>query len=145
MAASPDDNGGLITGINVTPLVDVVLVLLIIFMATAPLIARRAIAVNVPRAATGERATAALRVTYAADRTLLLEKTAFTLVTLAAEFKEPSAVGAGTEPGGGRGRGASLRSGDGIVGHNSRRRCQKGGAGSRFQTDPRPVKRERRP
>ncbi len=61
MAASPDDNGGLITGINVTPLVDVVLVLLIIFMATAPLIARRAIAVNVPRAATGERATAALR------------------------------------------------------------------------------------
>lgn len=87
MGASTDDTGGLITGINVTPLVDVVLVLLIIFMATAPLIARRAVAVNVPRAATGERATAALRVSYAADRTLLLEKTAFTLVALAAELK----------------------------------------------------------
>ena len=87
MGASTDDTNGLITGINVTPLVDVVLVLLIIFMATAPLSARRAVAVNVPRAATGERATAALRVSYAADRTLLLEKTAFTLVTLAAELK----------------------------------------------------------
>ncbi|MBK6879571.1 MAG: biopolymer transporter ExbD [Elusimicrobia bacterium] len=87
MGASTDDTNGLITGINVTPLVDVVLVLLIIFMATAPLIARRAVAINVPRAATGERATAALRVSYAADRTLLLEKTAFTLVTLAAELK----------------------------------------------------------
>ena len=87
MGASTDDTGGLITGINVTPLVDVVLVLLIIFMATAPLIARRAVAINVPRAATGERATAALRVSYAADRTLLLEKTAFTLVALAAELK----------------------------------------------------------
>lgn len=87
MAASGEDTGGLITGINVTPLVDVVLVLLIIFMATAPLIARRAVSVNVPRAATGERATAALRVTYAADRTLLLEKTPFTLAALAAELK----------------------------------------------------------
>ncbi|MBK7544447.1 MAG: biopolymer transporter ExbD [Elusimicrobia bacterium] len=87
MGASTDDTNGLITGINVTPLVDVVLVLLIIFMATAPLIARRAVAINVPRAATGERATAALRVSYAADRTLLLEKTAFTLVALAAELK----------------------------------------------------------
>ena len=88
MGASPEENGGLITGINVTPLVDVVLVLLIIFMATAPLIARRAVAVNVPRAATGERATAALRVTYAADRTLLLEKTTFTIEALAAELKD---------------------------------------------------------
>lgn len=87
MAASSDENGGLITGINVTPLVDVVLVLLIIFMATAPLIARRAIAVNVPKAATGERATAALRVTYTAEKVVLLEKTPFALEALAVELK----------------------------------------------------------
>ncbi len=77
----------MITGINVTPLVDVVLVLLIIFMATAPMIARRAIAVNVPKTATGERATASLRVTFAADRTLLLEKTPMDLASLSQELK----------------------------------------------------------
>ena len=41
---------GLITEINVTPLVDIILVLLIIFMLTAHLIARQAIAVQLPRA-----------------------------------------------------------------------------------------------
>jgi len=51
-----DDAGEAITGINVTPLVDVILVVLIIFMATAPLIARRAVKVDVPRAARHERA-----------------------------------------------------------------------------------------
>ena len=38
MAASASDNDDEITGINVTPLVDVMLVLLIIFMITAPLL-----------------------------------------------------------------------------------------------------------
>ena len=39
---------GLITDINVTPLVDIMLVLLIIFMLTAHLIARQAIEVQLP-------------------------------------------------------------------------------------------------
>lgn len=42
---------GLITDINVTPLVDIMLVLLIIFMLTAHLIARQAIEVQLPKAA----------------------------------------------------------------------------------------------
>lgn len=49
-------NGGddeLITEINVTPLVDVVLVLLIIFMVTATYIVRASIDVELPRAAHG--------------------------------------------------------------------------------------------
>ncbi|HET6148075.1 MAG TPA: biopolymer transporter ExbD [Polyangia bacterium] len=42
---------GIITDINVTPLVDIMLVLLIIFMLTANLIAKQAIEVELPRAA----------------------------------------------------------------------------------------------
>jgi biopolymer transport protein ExbD len=41
---------GIIAEINVTPLVDIVLVLLIIFMLTAHLIAKQAIEVELPRA-----------------------------------------------------------------------------------------------
>jgi biopolymer transport protein TolR len=42
-----------ITGINVTPLVDIVLVLLIIFMVTASFIVRETVEVDLPRAAHG--------------------------------------------------------------------------------------------
>jgi biopolymer transport protein ExbD len=48
-----DDDDG-ITGINVTPLVDVMLVLLIIFMVASNYIVKEAIEVNLPKAATGE-------------------------------------------------------------------------------------------
>jgi biopolymer transport protein TolR len=43
-----------ISGINVTPLVDIVLVLLIIFMITAPVIYQSAIHVQLPKAKSGE-------------------------------------------------------------------------------------------
>jgi len=48
--SSNDEEG--INGINVTPLVDVTLVLLIIFMVTAKLIAGRAVPLDLPKAAT---------------------------------------------------------------------------------------------
>lgn len=51
---SSDDD--VISGINVTPLVDVVLVLLIIFLITAPVLYQSAIKVQLPKAATGEAA-----------------------------------------------------------------------------------------
>jgi len=42
-----------ITGINVTPLVDITLVLLIIFMVTAKLVISHALPMDLPKAATG--------------------------------------------------------------------------------------------
>lgn len=63
-----------ITGINVTPLVDVILVLLTIFMVTAPMLQRRALHVQIPKAANSERvATQALRVELDAKRQLWLD------------------------------------------------------------------------
>jgi biopolymer transport protein ExbD len=47
----------LISGINVTPLVDITLVLLIIFMVTATYIVRASIEVDLPRAAHGGEVT----------------------------------------------------------------------------------------
>ncbi len=54
-AGIQNDSGGEdeITGINVTPLVDIVLVLLIIFMVTANFIVRETVEVDLPRAAHG--------------------------------------------------------------------------------------------
>lgn len=51
MAGQLQDSDDEITGINVTPLVDVVLVLLIIFMVTANFIVRETMEVDLPRAA----------------------------------------------------------------------------------------------
>lgn len=51
---APIDQDEMITGINVTPLVDIILVLLIIFMLTASIIANPAIEVELPEASTGE-------------------------------------------------------------------------------------------
>jgi biopolymer transport protein ExbD len=51
------DEGGMISGINVTPLVDITLVLLIIFMVTATYIVRQAIQVDLPRAANAGEST----------------------------------------------------------------------------------------
>jgi len=51
--ARGDDDDEMISGINVTPLVDVTLVLLIIFMVTATYIVKASIDVELPRAAHG--------------------------------------------------------------------------------------------
>ena len=52
--AADDDDGGLISAINVTPLVDVTLVLLSIFMVTARIIVSQGMPMDLPKAATGE-------------------------------------------------------------------------------------------
>ena len=58
MAASGQRYGEPIHGINVTPLVDVVLVLLIILMVTSSYAVSRALPMQLPKASTGETAPA---------------------------------------------------------------------------------------
>jgi biopolymer transport protein ExbD len=71
VAASTRESG-LITGINVTPLVDVVLVLLVILMVTASYIVSRTIPVDLPKGRTGEAVPTTLALSLdAAGRTFL--------------------------------------------------------------------------
>jgi biopolymer transport protein ExbD len=73
-----DDSGRMITDINVTPLVDIVLVMLIIFMVTTSYIVNPSIKVDLPKAATGsDQAKTTLGLTITKDGTLFLngEKT----------------------------------------------------------------------
>ena len=51
---SSNDDDGMVSGINVTPLVDVTLVLLIIFMVTARIIVSQGMPMDLPKAANGE-------------------------------------------------------------------------------------------
>ena len=64
----------IISGINVTPLVDITLVLLIIFMVTATYIVREAIEVDLPRAAhAGEATGTTLAVVLTRDGSVYLD------------------------------------------------------------------------
>ena len=72
-----------ITGINVTPLVDVVLVLLVVLMVTATYLASKAIPVDLPAAATGEASAAPLSVSVDKSGKLFLDGTALDEAELA--------------------------------------------------------------
>jgi biopolymer transport protein ExbD len=63
MAGSSNQSGtGIISGINVTPLVDVMLVLLVIFIVTAKIIVTPAVTLDLPHAAHGEEVQVVLSV-----------------------------------------------------------------------------------
>jgi biopolymer transport protein ExbD len=79
---------GIIAEINVTPLVDIMLVLLIIFMLTAHLIAKQAIEIELPRAT---QSTAlpptTLAITLQADGAIFLDDQAVTPEALRAAIR----------------------------------------------------------
>ena len=73
MAGGATRRRGIIAEINVTPLVDIMLVLLVVFMLTAHLIAKQAIAVELPRASpTTASPPTTLAITLQQDGTLFL-------------------------------------------------------------------------
>ena len=89
MAGGAMRRRGMITEINVTPLVDIMLVLLIIFMLTAHLIARQAIEIELPHAS---QSTAppptTLAIALKADGAILLNEKPVTPDALRAAIKD---------------------------------------------------------
>jgi biopolymer transport protein ExbD len=86
-----------ITDINIVPLVDIVLVVLIIFMVTATYIVKPAIKIDLPDATTGENVEpTSLGISVAADGRLLLDGVVITEPALkarvAAEFAKDKNV-----------------------------------------------------
>lgn len=74
MAGGSADSEDGINGINVTPLVDVALVLLIIFMVTAKLITQQSIPLDLPKTVNGtDQVQTVFSVVLAADGTTLVD------------------------------------------------------------------------
>ncbi len=74
MAMGPADDDEIMAGINITPLVDVCLVLVIIFMVTAPIMSDPLIKVNLPKAHTREgEEKEKITITLGADGRLALD------------------------------------------------------------------------
>ncbi|MDB4960283.1 MAG: Biopolymer transport protein ExbD/TolR [Myxococcales bacterium] len=75
MASRALDDDALITDINVTPLVDITLVLLVVMMITASYVAAKTIPMDLPRSATGETTPVVLAVSITSDGQLFLDAT----------------------------------------------------------------------
>ena len=72
-AQSSDASDEMISGINITPLVDVVLVLLFVLMVTASYLASHSIPVDLPKGATGESVNRALAVSVTREGLIFLD------------------------------------------------------------------------
>ena len=98
-----DDDGGAITDINVTPFVDVVLVLLVVFIVTAKLIVARGVEIDKPKAATGGEVQSTLKVSIDAAGEVYVNGTKYSddaaavgrIKEIAATTSKPKAIIAG--------------------------------------------------
>lgn len=73
MAASANESEDMISGINVTPLVDVVLVLLVVLMITANYVVSKSIPMDLPKGATGEATVTTLSLSIDAAGAMYLD------------------------------------------------------------------------
>jgi biopolymer transport protein ExbD len=98
-----DEAADAITDINVTPFVDVVLVLLVVFIVTAKLIVARGVEIDKPKAATGGDVQSTLRVSVNATGDLFVNGDRFAndgaavsrIKEIAATSSKPKAIIAG--------------------------------------------------
>ena len=91
-AALGGGDDDLIADINITPFVDIILVVLIIFMVTATTIVKDSIKVNLPEAASGEATeSTSLGLTLTEDGRLLLDGEDVTEAQLTAALKAAKA------------------------------------------------------
>lgn len=90
MAGSTQKSDGLMTDINVTPLVDVVLVLLVLMMVTATAMAQKSIHVELPKAKTGASDSAKKPLTVAVNEagTIFIDDVPVDEATLRARARE---------------------------------------------------------
>ena len=103
---SDDDSQG-ITDINVTPFVDVALVLLVVFMVTAKLIVARGVEIDKPKASTGGEVQSTLRVSVNKEGELFVNGDKYTtdvaavarIKEIAATSTKPKAIIAGSKVG----------------------------------------------
>ena len=72
MNVEPSSERGIISGINVTPLVDITLVLLIIFIVTAKIMVTPAVPLDLPRAASAETVQVIFSILLPADGRVLV-------------------------------------------------------------------------
>jgi biopolymer transport protein TolR len=92
MAASVNDDDDVISAINVTPFVDIVLVLLIILMVTSTHIVKASMQVELPKAASGgEAVESTLNVVIAPEGKLYLDGASVDEARLIAEVKAQAA------------------------------------------------------
>ncbi|MDB4985615.1 MAG: ExbD/TolR family transport energizing protein [Myxococcaceae bacterium] len=87
MAGSNQPRGGIIEGINVTPLVDIVLVLLIIFIVTAKMVVAPAVPLDLPQATHGEDVQTIFSVAIPKSGELLIDGVPATDASLAERAK----------------------------------------------------------
>ena len=91
-----DDEYPAVSGINVTPLVDITLVLLIIFMVTAVFASEQGLKVELPKTAAGEQAPSpAITVTLGGDGRIFIMKKEVTLDALEAEMRREFGLDSG--------------------------------------------------
>ena len=88
MAAAAHQDDEMITGINVTPLVDITLVLLVVLMVTASYVVSRSIPMELPKGATGESTPTTLAVSIDKDGQTYLDAEPITEPALRARIKQ---------------------------------------------------------